>query len=78
MNATRMSTNDIVRASPRGTVPIGTSQIGLSYARVVSVGSAATSSAIIEFSFINLAEGASATVVANTWNINVDLAGSDL
>lgn len=77
MNATKMSTNDIVSASPRGTVPLGTSQIGLSFARVISVGSAATSSAIIEFTFINPST-ASATLVANTWNINVDLVGADL
>lgn len=78
MNAAKMSTNDVVRASPRGTVPLGTTQIGLSYARVLSVGSAATSSAIIEFAFVNMVFNASATVVANTWNIDVDLAGADL
>lgn len=73
MNGVKMGTNDIVSASPRGTVPIGTSQIGFSFARVLSVSSA---TAIIEFSFLNPST-ASATLVANTWNINVDLQSAD-
>jgi hypothetical protein len=73
MNGLKMTTNDIVSASPRGTVPIGTSQIAFAFARVLSVSSA---SAIIEFSFINPST-ASATLVANTWNINVDLQSAD-
>jgi hypothetical protein len=64
-----LNVNDIVDASPRGTVPLGTSQIGLSYARVSSVGSA---SAVIELAFTNPST-ASATLVANTWNLGVDL-----
>src|SRR4029077_9096105 len=31
INASRMSTTDVVSASPRGTVPLGTSQIQLSH-----------------------------------------------
>jgi len=77
INVGKMSTNDVVSASPRGTVPLGTSQIGFSFARILSVGSAATSSCIVEFNFINPST-ASATLVANTWNINVDLASADL
>lgn len=73
MNAKKMSTNDIVTASPRGTVPLGTSQISLSYARVLSVG---TASAIIEMGFTNPST-ASATLVANTWNIAITLQGAD-
>ena len=64
-----LTVNDIVSASPRGTVPLGTSQIGLSYARVLSVGSA---SAIIELAFTNPST-ASATLVANTWNLAIAL-----
>lgn len=64
-----LSTNDVVAASPRVTVPLGTSQIGLSYARVASVG---TASAVIELTFTNPST-ASATLVANTWNLGIDL-----
>ena len=65
-----LSVNDVVDASPRGTVPLGTSQIGLSFARVSSVGSA---SAVIELTFTNPNNAASATLVANTWNLGIDL-----
>lgn len=68
-----LSTNDVVAASPRGTVPIGTSQIALSYARVSSVG---TASAVIELGFTNPST-ASATLVANTWNLALTLQGAD-
>ncbi len=51
INVGKMSTNDVVSASPRGTVPLGTSQIGFSFARILSVGSAATSSCIVFFPF---------------------------
>lgn len=64
-----LTVNDVVDASPRGTVPLGTSQIGLSYARVSSVG---TASAVIELAFTNPST-ASATLVANTWNLGIDL-----
>lgn len=74
MNVKVMSTNDVVAASPRATVPLSTSTAFFSYARVLSVG---TSSAIIEFTFGNTGTVA-ATVVANTWNINVDLSSADL
>jgi hypothetical protein len=74
MNPKNMSTNDVVSASPRGTAVLGTSQIGLSHARVSSVGSA---SAVIELSFINPST-ASATLVANTWNLGVFLQSTDL
>lgn len=78
MNASKMSTNDVVSASPRGTVPLGTSQIGFSHGRVVSVaGTGATASAILELTFTNPST-ASATLVANTWNVNVDLQSADL
>ena len=74
MNPKNMSTNDTVAASPRGTAILGTSQIGLSHARVSSVG---TASAVIELSFINPST-ASATLVANTWNLSVFLQSTDL
>lgn len=74
MNAKKMSTNDVVTASPRGSAALGTSQIGLSAARVSSVG---TASAVIELSFTNPST-ASATLVAGTWNLNVNLQGADL
>jgi len=69
----QLSTNDVVTASPRGTVPLGTSQIGLSYARISSVG---TASAVVELTFTNPST-ASATVVANTWNLSISLQGAD-
>lgn len=69
----RLSTNDVVSASPRGTVPLGTSQICFSHARVSSVG---TASAVIELTFSNPST-ASATLVANTWNLNINLQGAD-
>lgn len=68
-----LSTNDTVSASPRATVPLGTSQIGLSYSRVSSVGSA---SAVIELAFTNPST-ASATLVANTFNLSIALQGAD-
>jgi hypothetical protein len=74
MSPKNMSTNDVVNASPRGTAVLGTSQIGLSHARVSSVGSA---SAVIELSFTNPST-ASATLVANTWNLAVFLQSTDL
>jgi hypothetical protein len=74
VNPRLLSTNDVVGVSPRGTVPLGTSQIGLSYARVSSVGSA---SAVIELGFTNPST-ASATVVANTFNLSIALQGADL
>lgn len=74
MNPAKMTTNDIVSLSPRGTVPLSTSTVVLSYARVLSVG---TASAIIEVTLGNTGTAA-ATAVANTWNINVDLMSSDL
>src|SRR5262245_31610526 len=68
-----MSTNDVVSASPRGTAILGTSAIGLSHARISSVG---TASAVVELSFINPST-ASATLVANTWNLAIQLQGAD-
>lgn len=68
-----LSTNDVVSASPRGTVPLGTSQIGFGYARISSVG---TASAVVELTFTNPST-ASATLVANTWNIGLQLQGAD-
>lgn len=73
INAKRLSTNDVVHGSPRGTVPIGTSQIAVSYMRVSSVG---TASAVIEVGYANTST-ASATAVANTWNLAISLAKSD-
>lgn len=69
-----LSTNDVVSGSPRGTVPLGTSQIGLSYARISSVG---TASAVVEMAFINPSTLA-ATLVANTWNLSIALQNADL
>lgn len=69
----QLSTNDVVVATPRATVPLGTSQIGLSYARIASVGSA---SAVVELTFTNPST-ASATLVANTWNLSISLQGAD-
>lgn len=71
----KISTNDVVSASPRGTVPLGTSQIGFSHARISSVG---TASAVVELTFVNASSAGSATVVANTWNLAVALQGADL
>lgn len=68
-----LSLNDVVSASPRTTVPLGTSQISFSYARVASVGSA---SAVIELAFTNPST-ASATLVANTWNLAIALQSGD-
>jgi hypothetical protein len=70
----KLSTNDVVAASPRGTVPLGTSQISFSHGRVASVG---TASAVIELTFTN-PNTASATLVANTWNLSIQLQGADL
>jgi hypothetical protein len=58
-----------VSASPRGTGALGTTQIGLSHARIASVG---TASAVVELSFTNPST-ASATLVAGTWNVNISL-----
>lgn len=69
-----LTTNDVVAASPRFTGTLGTSQIGLSHARVSTVGSA---SAVIELSFINPST-ASATLVAQTWNLSIALQQADL
>ena len=68
-----LSTNDVVSASPRGTVPLGTSQICFSHARISSIG---TASAVVELTFTNPST-ASATLVANTWNLNVALQSAD-
>lgn len=68
-----LSTNDVVSASPRGSAVLGTSQIALSHARVSSVG---TASAVLELNFINPST-ASATLIANTWNIAIQLQGAD-
>lgn len=68
-----LSTNDVVSASPRGTVPLGTSQICFSHGRISSVG---TASAVVELTFTNPST-ASATLVANTWNIGMQLQGAD-
>lgn len=65
-----LTVNDIVSASPRGTVPLATSQVGLSYSRIASVGSA---SAVVELAFCNTDNAASATLVANTWNLSITL-----
>lgn len=70
----KLSTNDVVGASPRGTVPLGTSQICFSHGRVSSVG---TASAVVELTFTNPST-ASATLVANTWNLAIQLQGADL
>lgn len=70
----RLSVNDIVSGSPRGTVPLATSQIGVQYLRVSSIGSA---SAVIEIAYSNPNSAASATAVANTWNLSVDLQKAD-
>lgn len=69
-----LSTNDVVSMSPRGTAVLGTSQIGLSHGRVSSVG---TASAVVELSFTNPST-ASATLVANTWNLAINLQSTDL
>lgn len=68
-----LSTNDVVSASPRATVPLGTSQISFGYARISSVG---TASAVAELTFTNPST-ASATLVANTWNLNINLQSAD-
>lgn len=68
-----LSTNDVVSASPRGTAVLGTSQIGLSHGRISSVG---TASAVVELNFTNPST-ASATLVANTWNVAVQCQGAD-
>jgi hypothetical protein len=70
----RLTLNDIVTGSPRGTVPLATSQISVQYLRVSSVGSA---SAVIEIGYVNPNSAASATAVANTWNLSVELQKSD-
>ncbi len=70
----RLTTNDIVTGSPRGTVPLATSQISVSYFRVASVG---TASAVIEITYMNPNSAASATAVANTWNLSVELQKAD-
>ena len=69
-----LSTNDVVTGSPRATVPLGTSQIGISYMRISSIG---TASAVVEMAFINPSTLA-ATLVANTWNLNIALQNADL
>ena len=69
MDPKLLTTNDVVAASPRGTGALGTTQIGLSHARVSSVG---TASAVVELSFTNPST-ASATLVAGTWNVNISL-----
>lgn len=69
IDPSELNINDVINVSPRTTVPLGTSQIGLSYARVASVG---TASAIIELTFTNPST-ASATLVANTWNMMIGL-----
>jgi hypothetical protein len=73
INPRRLTTNDIVKGSPRGTVPLGTSQVGVAYMRVSSIGSA---SAVIEIAYTNPST-ASASAVANTWNVALDLQKSD-
>lgn len=70
----RLSTNDIVTGSPRGTVPLATSQIGVSWMRISSIGSA---SAVVEIAYTNQTSAASATAVANTWNLSVELQKAD-
>jgi len=74
MNGLKMSTNDIVSVSPR-TVPLSTSAVVFSYARVSSINTAGI--ALLELTFGN-PQTTAATVSANTWNVNVDLQGSDL
>lgn len=69
IDPTELNVNDVVSASPRTTVPLGTSQIGVSYARISSVG---TASAVVELAFTNPST-ASATLVANTWNLGISL-----
>lgn len=69
-----LSTNDVVTQTPRGTVPIATSQVAISYCRISSIG---TASAVVEIGFANPST-ASATVVANTFNLNIALQGADL
>lgn len=70
----QLSTNDVVNASPRFASSLGTSQISFSQGRVSSVG---TASAVIEMTFTNPST-ASATLVAQTWNLSVSLQGADL
>ena len=70
----RLSLNDIVTGSPRGTVPIATSQIGVQYMRISSIG---TASAVIEIAYNNMTSAASATSVANTWNVSIELQKAD-
>ena len=74
MNGLKMSTNDIVSASPR-VVPISSLAVVLSYARISSINTAGV--AIVELTFGNLSTAA-ATTAANTWSINVDLNSADL
>ena len=69
VNPKLLNTNDVVSGSPRGTVPLGTSQIGVAYWRISSVG---TASAVVEVGFYNPSI-ASATAVANTWNLSIRL-----
>ena len=75
MDPRGLSTNDVVSASPRGSAQLGTTQIGFSCARIASVGSA---SAIVELFFSNPSNAASATLIANTWNLNIALQSADL
>lgn len=70
-----LSTNDVVAASPRGTALLGTTQISFVHARISSVG---TASAVVEFAFSNPNNAASATIVANTWNIAIFQQSGDL
>lgn len=70
-----MTTNDTVLLSPRGSAALGTTQIALSHARVASVGSA---SAVIEVSFVNGVNSASATLVPTTFNMAVFLTSTEL
>ena len=75
MDVRHLTTNDVIKLSPRGTVPLSTTGIFLSYARMLSVG---TASAIVEVTLGNGAFDGSATAVANTWNMDVMLASADL
>lgn len=80
MNGLKMTTNDIVSASPRSAVAIGTvpNTVVFSHARVSAVSTVTSvGTATIELSFGNLSSAAS-TLTPGTWSINVDLMSADL
>lgn len=71
-----MSTNDVVSWSPR-TFPLNSAgvPVSITYMRVKAVESASvnTATAIIELGLLSSSSGASATAIANTFDISVAL-----